>query len=923
MNIWKKTASLLLVICLVVGLLPTTVFAAGDTGKAIQLVTDSNPTGGISGYDSTNGYDYIYYGYWTAPDSYTTSGAIKWRVLDTRTNMDNAKEGDGLFVLSEELLGSGSDGGVIFFNSTSGSEERRWQGSGAQAWCKDFAGIDGNNVADAFSTTELAAILETTKTDDYFGENERFQRSNEILNGDKVFFLSAEEASNSAVYGFSNDEARIAKYGDTAADWWLRSPEHEHSSSTGYVNSNGEVTSEHITETLTESARPAFNLDLSSVIFTSAADNSGHNSSFSEPADYTGNEWKLTLKDSNSFATGASVTAGSISLIAGYSAETLTISHASLSSLSSGYTNVTAMLTDSDGDIVYYGSINNDTSATSSTVTIPAGLAAGTYTLSIYGEDWNAEKQTDYATGTPFTTTITVAAATYTLSVTAPTFEAVTYGYTQPDAKAITIESSGNSNATISSVTVGTTNFTISGSGNTVAAGNSITTWKIQPAANLAAGTYIDTITVAYNNGETATADVSFTVNKADSGVTASPTANMLTYTGSAQALVTAGTVSGGTMYYSLTNNGSDWSAEIPTGTDAGTYIVYYKVVGDSNHNDYTPVNNSVSVTIGKAEQSISYSAGSVAKHINGAAFINELTKATVGGGITYASDDTGVATVDEDGKVTIVGAGTATITATAAATENYNEATASYTLTVTDHSYTATVVAPTYTEQGYTLHTCDICGGSYQTDATAILVLDGTDSNVSTQTTVQALTELSEGLKSLYSSVDALISDLISRVTVGTGYTADNALVYDVVLQYSTDGGITWITATVDNFPATGITVTIPYPEGTDASYEFTVLHMFTVDSDRLGITAGDTESPTVTKTDDGLVFTLTGLSPVAVSWKAVTTSATETETTDSSTSSTISSQTGDNSPVALWLALLSVSGAGVIGAAAYNKKR
>ncbi|MCD8046681.1 MAG: hypothetical protein LUE90_08660 [Clostridiales bacterium] len=244
-------------------------------------------------------------------------------------------------------------------------------------------------------------------------------------------------------------------------------------------------------------------------------------------------------------------------------------------------------------------------------------------------------------------------------------------------------------------------------------------------------------------------------------------------------------------------------------------------------------------------------------------------------------------------------------------------------TVSATGHSYTTEVVAPTYTEQGYTLHTCDICGDSYQTDATAILIIDGTDSSVSTQTTVQALTELPEGLKSLYSGVEELISDLISRVTVGTGYTADNALVYDVVLQYSTDGGITWITATVDNFPTTGITVTIPYPEGTDLSYEFVVEHMFTVTSERLGITAGDTERPTVTKTEDGLVVTLMGLSPVAVSWKAVTTSATEAETTDTSATSTISSQTGDNSSVALWLTLLSVSGAGAFGVAAYKKKR
>ena len=53
----RRIISFLLAICLVAGLMPTAAFAAGtDTGKAIQLGTS-----GISGYDSTNGYDYIYY----------------------------------------------------------------------------------------------------------------------------------------------------------------------------------------------------------------------------------------------------------------------------------------------------------------------------------------------------------------------------------------------------------------------------------------------------------------------------------------------------------------------------------------------------------------------------------------------------------------------------------------------------------------------------------------------------------------------------------------------------------------------------------------------------------------------------------------------------------------------------------------------
>ena len=41
-------------------------------------------------------------------------------------------------------------------------------------------------------------------------------------------------------------------------------------------------------------------------------------------------------------------------------------------------------------------------------VTLPNGLSDGTYTLSLYGEDWNDEYKSDYATGTPFTVKITI-----------------------------------------------------------------------------------------------------------------------------------------------------------------------------------------------------------------------------------------------------------------------------------------------------------------------------------------------------------------------------------------------------------------------------------------------------------------------------------------------------------------------------------
>ena len=76
---------------------------------------------------------------------------------------------------------------------------------------------------------------------------------------------------------------------------------------------------------------------------------------------------------------------------------------------------------------------------------------------------------------------------------------------------------------------------------------------------------------------------VTVKVNKADPTFTA-PTANTLTYNGEAQALLTAGTATGGTMLYRLGDTG-EFTASIPTVKDAGTYTVYYKVAGDSNHN--------------------------------------------------------------------------------------------------------------------------------------------------------------------------------------------------------------------------------------------------------------------------------------------------------------------------------------------------
>ena len=81
--------------------------------------------------------------------------------------------------------------------------------------------------------------------------------------------------------------------------------------------------------------------------------------------------------------------------------------------------------------------------------------------------------------------------------------------------------------------------------------------------------------------------------------LTTNPAANTgLKYNGNAQELVTAGSgVNGGTLQYSL-SSGTGFSTAIPKGTNAGSYVVYYKVVGDDTHIDTTE--KTINVSIGQ-----------------------------------------------------------------------------------------------------------------------------------------------------------------------------------------------------------------------------------------------------------------------------------------------------------------------------------
>lgn len=138
-----------------------------------------------------------------------------------------------------------------------------------------------------------------------------------------------------------------------------------------------------------------------------------------------------------------------------------------------------------------------------------------------------------------------------------------------------------------------------------------------------------------------------------------------------------------------------------------------------------------------------------------------------------------------------------------------------------------------------------------------------------------------------------------------------DNTVFMDVSLLVFENNG--WRPATKEDLTAGKITVLLPYPEAVAAKYgqyNFTVAHMVAMAD--CGLDVGTVEFPAVTKTASGLLVTLTGLSPVAISW---------TESTNhyyynltATPDKTDSANTADDSQMVLWLGSAVLAAAAVV---------
>ena len=200
------------------------------------------------------------------------------------------------------------------------------------------------------------------------------------------------------------------------------------------------------------------------------------------------------------------------------------------------------------------------------------GLTTGTYRVR-YAEtaDKNASPATSVVVGVKTTQTITASDVT------------TIYGDTDKFVSASVTDPAEGSGAISYAVKSGSENYI------DVNASTGALTIKAVPPTDGKA--YVTVTAAETNDCLQATKDVTVTISKADS-TPATVTANNRTYDSTEKPLVTVtGTATGGTMQYALgtddqTAPTKDWNEAIPAGTDAGTYYVWYKVVGDVNHSN-------------------------------------------------------------------------------------------------------------------------------------------------------------------------------------------------------------------------------------------------------------------------------------------------------------------------------------------------
>lgn len=235
-------------------------------------------------------------------------------------------------------------------------------------------------------------------------------------------------------------------------------------------------------------------------------------------------------------------------------------------------------------------------------------------------------------------------------------------------------------------------------------------------------------------------AKAGFTIKKATVSFTPPTPKTGLTYTGEAQALITAGIVDSaiGKMQYSLSETGT-YSETIPKKENAGSYSVYYKVAGTNANYDYTNAKGSVNVSIAKV--SITPTVAITGWTYKASPNAPTVTGNKGNGAVTYeyftdencTTKTTAANSLSNSEGGVPKNAGKYRVKATIAETENYNGATAKAGFEIKKANQTAlsikNVTAKKYGDADFTLETTGGSGNgalSYSVSANDVLEING-----------------------------------------------------------------------------------------------------------------------------------------------------------------------------------------------------
>ena len=356
----KRILSILLTLCMMLCLTPISVFAeeVGAWGSAaIKLGADA-----LNKTVNTEIAPTVYFG-----QNHENNPAA-WRVIGYDGNGVTSAQGD------ITLLAAGNMGVVKFADTTANNK---------YAPSNLKTAIDA--LAEKLTTEENAVVKKRTLTSgSYNGENTDCVAGAQVDNA--VFWpLSIAEAS--AV----NNDLRIADKEHTkwaSSYWWLRSP-----GTSAYVvavvKGNGSVSCAGHSLGTEIGVRPAFNLNLNSVLFASAAVGGKPDGGLTPIPEYSGNEWKLTLLDNSS---NFAVTEKAVSAAPD---DTVALHYTGASAWPNEY--ISAIIADSSG-AQYYGRITRPAMGNGTVeIKIPSDLAPGDYTMKVFSEQYNGDYNTDYA----------------------------------------------------------------------------------------------------------------------------------------------------------------------------------------------------------------------------------------------------------------------------------------------------------------------------------------------------------------------------------------------------------------------------------------------------------------------------------------------------------------------------------------------